>query len=168
MRKTKWDNYILELSNIIFFWFFSIFFFLAFRVAFILFFVSETDWNSVLNNISQTLITGFRFDTMVVSYFIIIPFFATLITSIFNKIHFAILLRKIFQFLFITLSTLLCVITINYYQEYNNQFNHFLFLGLYDDLNAVLKTIIEDFSLFQNLFIISFIFVILLVFDDNF
>ena len=158
MRKTKWDNYILELSNIIFFWFFSIFFFLAFRVAFILFFVSETDWNSVLNNISQTLITGFRFDTMVVSYFIIIPFFATLITSIFNKIHFAILLRKIFQFLFITLSTLLCVITINYYQEYNNQFNHFLFLGLYDDLNAVLKTIIEDFSLFQNLFIISFIY----------
>ena len=160
-KTTKWDNYIIELSNIIFFWFFSVLFFLVFRLIFIFTFSSEIDWENFSNNIFQILITGFRFDTMVASYFIITPLLATLIISIFNKIRFARILRKIFQYLFILLSPLICVITINYYHEYNNQFNHFLFLGLYDDLNAVLRTIIADFSLFLNLFIISFIYYLL-------
>ena len=157
-KTTKWDNYIIELSNIIFFWFFSVLFFLVFRLIFIFTFSSEIDWENFSNNIFQILITGFRFDTMVTSYFIITPLLATLITSIFNKIRFARILRKIFQYLFILLSPLICVITINYYHEYNNQFNHFLFLGLYDDIDAVFKTIIADFSPFLNLFILSSIY----------
>ena len=100
IRKTKWENFILEISNLIFFWFFSVCFFLAFRIAFICIFFAETNWDSFLLNISQTLITGFRFDTMVVSYFVILPFLSTLITPIFNKIELAILLRKFFQFIF--------------------------------------------------------------------
>lgn len=158
IRKTKWENFILEISKLIFFWFFSVCFFLAFRIAFICIFFAETNWDSFLLNISQTLITGFRFDTMVVSYFVILPFLSTLITPIFNKIELAILLRKSFQFIFVILSTLICSITINYYQEYHNQFNHFLFLGLYDDLYAVFKTIITDFSIFLNLSVISLIY----------
>ena len=160
-KTTKWNDFIKELSNVIFFWFFSVLFFLVFRLIFILAFSSEIDWANFANNIFQILITGFRFDTMVASYFIITPFLATLITSVFNKIRFARILRKIFQYLFIILSPLICVITINYYHEYHNQFNHFLFLGLYDDLDAVLKTIIADFSPFLNLFIISFIYYLL-------
>ncbi|MFN8273392.1 MAG: hypothetical protein U0X58_00765 [Flavobacteriaceae bacterium] len=31
------------------------------------------------------------------------------------------------------LSTVICFVTINYFGEYHNQFNNFLFLGLYDD-----------------------------------
>ena len=118
--------------------------FSCFSNCFYLYFLWETNWDSFILNISQTLITGFRFDTMVVSYFVILPFLSTLITPIFNKIELAILLRKSFQYIFIILSTLICSITINYYQEYHNQFNHFLFLGLYDDLYAVFKTIITD------------------------
>ena len=90
IRKTKWENFILEISNLIFFWFFSVCFFLAFRIAFICIFFAETNWDSFILNISQTLITGFRFDTMVVSYFVILPFLSTLITPIFNKIELAI------------------------------------------------------------------------------
>jgi phosphoglycerol transferase MdoB-like AlkP superfamily enzyme len=37
-------------------------------------------------------------------------------------------------------------VTINYFREYNDQFNHFLFVALYDDRKAVLETIVTDFN----------------------
>ena len=149
----KWDDFIKELSNIIFFWFFAILFFFTYRLIFIFIYSNEIDWNNFSNNISQTLITGFRFDTMVTSYFIIIPLLATLITAPLNKIKIARFVRLFFQQLFIVLSALICIVTINYYSEYHNQFNHFLFLGLYDDLDAVFKTIIVHFHPYLNLFV---------------
>ena len=158
IRKTKWKILFSRFQTLYSFGFSQYAFFLLFELLLFVFFFAETNWDSFILNISQTLITGFRFDTMVVSYFVILPFLSTLITPIFNKIELAILLRKSFQYIFIILSTLICSITINYYQEYHNQFNHFLFLGLYDDLYAVFKTIITDYSIFLNLSVISLIY----------
>jgi len=149
----KWNNFLKEISNIIFFWFFAILFFLIYRLSFICIYSNEIDWSNFSGNIFQALITGFRFDTMVTSYFVIIPLLTSLIAGPLNKIKIAQSFRFVFQHLFIFLSSLICITTINYYQEYNNQFNHFLFLGLYDDLDAVFKTIIEHFNPYLNLFI---------------
>ena len=97
---------------------------------------------------------GFRFDSTVTAYFIILPFLLTLILAPFNKVNIAVYIRKIFQYLFVVASTIICVVTINYFVEYNDQFNHFLFVGLYDDQKAVLETIIADFNPIINLFAI--------------
>ena len=150
---SKWNNFLKEISNIIFFWFFSILFFFTYRIIFISIYSNEIDWNNFLDNIYQVLLTGFRFDTMVTSYFVIIPLFASLITGPLKRIKIAQFFRLVFQQLFIFLSAFICIITINYYQEYNNQFNHFLFLGLYEDLGAVFKTIVEYFNPLLNVFI---------------
>ena len=150
---SKWNNFLKEISNIIFFWFFSILFFFTYRIIFISIYSNEIDWNNFLDNIYQILLTGFRFDTMVTSYFVIVPLFASLITGPLRRIKIAQSFRLVFQQLFIFLSSLICIITINYYQEYNNQFNHFLFLGLYEDLGAVFKTIVEYFNPLLNVFI---------------
>ena len=154
LNNLKWDNFLKEISNIIFFWFFAILFFLVYRLSFIYIYSDEIDWNNFSENISQVLITGFRFDTMVTSYFIIVPFFASIITGPLNKVKIAQSCRLFFEKIFIYLSSLICIITINYYDEYNNQFNHFLFLGLYDDLGAVFKTIVEHFNPYLNVFIL--------------
>ena len=150
---SKWNNFLKEISNIIFFWFFSILFFFTYRLIFISIYSNEIDWNNFLGNIYQVLLTGFRFDTMVTSYFVIVPLFASLITGPLKRIKIAESFRLVFQQLFIFLSSLICIITINYYQEYNNQFNQFLFLGLYEDLGAVFKTIVEYFNPLLNVFI---------------
>jgi phosphoglycerol transferase MdoB-like AlkP superfamily enzyme len=42
-------------------------------------------------------------------------------------------------------------VTINYFREYNDQFNHFLFVALYDDRKAVFETIVTDFNPIINL-----------------
>ena len=150
---SKWNNFLKEISNIIFFWYFSIIYFFTYRLIFISIYSNEIDWNNFLDNIYQVLLTGFRFDTMVTSYFVIIPLFASLITGPLKRIKIAQFFRLVFQQLFVFLSAFICIITINYYQEYNNQFNHFLFLGLYEDLGAVLKTIVEYFNPLLNVFI---------------
>ena len=77
--KKKWKNYIDELANLIFFWGFSILFFTIFRLSFVLIFSSELNWNKISCDLINVLITGFRFDTMVTSYFILVPFLSNLI-----------------------------------------------------------------------------------------
>ena len=156
--KKKWKNYIDELANLIFFWGFSILFFTIFRLSFVLIFSSELNWNKISCDLINVLITGFRFDTMVTSYFILVPFLSNLILYNSKKKYVVKKLRGIFQQLFIVLSPLICIITLNYFKEYNNQFNHFVFLALYDDLDAVIKTIISDFNPLINLFCLLLIY----------
>lgn len=104
---------------------------------------------------------GFRFDTTVVSYFLIVPFLSTYILSLAKQYKTAIFIRKLFQVLFGILAVSFCVITINYYQEYQDQFNHFLFMGLYDDQKAVLQSIITDYHPIENIVIIVILIVLL-------
>ncbi len=97
---------------------------------------------------------GFRFDSTIISCFIIIPLLCLYIFPFFHKEKFLPQIRIIFQNLFIIISTIICVININYYKEFKDQFNHFLFMGLFDDKKAVFKSIIYDYNLLTNTFLI--------------
>jgi len=149
----KWNKFIKELANLTFFWFFGILFFLIFRISFVSIYYKQI---SVFNfeELSKVLFMGFKFDSTAISYFLIIPLLLLLVVSYYNKFNLIKKCRVFFQFLFVVLSTLICTITINYYAEYHNQFNNFLFLALYDDQKAVLKTVIQDFNPVLNLIFI--------------
>ena len=151
MKETK-SLLIKELSNIIFFWFFGVAFFLFYRILFIIIYFSEVDSESNIGkSLHETFLTGFRFDTMVTSYFILLPLILLPLFYKFNKLKIVKQIRMFLQKIFVVFSTLICLATINYYKEYHAQFDHFLFLGLYDDLNAVFKTFIIDFNPYLNL-----------------
>ncbi|WP_298220754.1 sulfatase-like hydrolase/transferase [Flavobacterium sp.] len=94
---------------------------------------------------------GFRFDCTAVSYFLILPFLLLLSLSYFDRFKVIQWVRIVCQYLFVIFSTIICIVTINYFAEYHNQFNNFLFLGLYDDQKAVFNTILEDFHPWWNL-----------------
>lgn len=104
------------------------------------------------SEILKVLLAGFKFDCTAVAYFLIIPFVLLLALSPFNLFKPIKVTRKVLQYLFVILSTIICVVTINYFKEYNDQFNNFMFLALYDDQKAVFKTVIEDFNPILNLF----------------
>jgi len=159
-EQTKWSKFVHEISNHIFFWLFGVIYFLLFRLVFILFFINQVNEHTIWIDVYKTFFMGFRFDSTVTAYFIILPFLLTLILTPFDKVNIAVYIRKIFQYLFILSATIICIVTINYFSEYNDQFNHFLFVGLYDDQKAVLETIMTDFNPIINLFAILSIIVI--------
>ena len=159
-EQTKWSKFVDEVSNQFLFWCFGVLYFLLFRMIFILFFINQVNENSTWIDIYKTFLMGFRFDSTVTAYFILFPFLFTLILAPFNKLNVVVYIRRIFQYLFIIISTIICVVTINYFGEYNDQFNHFLFVGLYDDQKAVLETILADFNPIVNLIVILTVIII--------
>ena len=150
----KRKRFLKELSNLIFFWFFGVVFFTLFRLVFIAIFRQKIEHEIGFGEILDVLFMGFRFDCTAVAYFLLLPFLLLLILAPFNLYKIIEITRKIHQVLFIILSTLICVVTINYFKEYSDQFNNFLFLALYDDQKAVFTTIIEYYHPFLNSFII--------------
>ncbi|AWA30159.1 alkaline phosphatase [Flavobacterium magnum] len=145
MDKTqKWQNFLKELGNQVFFWFFGIVFFTLFRITFIFIFRKQLSAAADGGEIFKALSSGFSFDCTVMGYFLMLPFLLLLIFAPFDKFRPAIISRKITQILFVILSTIICIITIGYFQEYHDQFNNFLFLALYDDQKAVAKTLMAD------------------------
>ena len=137
-----------------FFWFFGTLFFAVFRVIFISFFHKKIEHSIGFGEWLNVFLMGFRYDCTATAYFLLLPFFLLLTLSPFGKFRVIEIFRKIHQVLFVILSTLICVVTINYFKEYGDQFNHFLFLGLYDDQKAVLNTILVDFHPILNSLII--------------
>jgi phosphoglycerol transferase MdoB-like AlkP superfamily enzyme len=142
----KWDIFLKEISNLIFFWFFSIVFFFLYRFGFVVAFHKEIAINSGFGEYFKVFLRGFAFDCTAVSYFLILPLLATIILSPFGKGLIIKNIRISVQYLFVILSTFVCLIMINYYREYHEQFNNFLFLGLEDDKKAILNTIIEYYN----------------------
>ncbi len=150
----KWNGFLKELSNLIFFWLFGVLFFTIFRISFIALFNNKISQTSDLKEIFNILLMGFRFDCTAIAYFLLLPLLFLLIFSPFGKFKVIATTRKIMQVLFVILSTLICVVTINYFDEYGDQFNNFLFLALYDDQKAVLKTIVEYYHPVLNGFVL--------------
>jgi hypothetical protein len=161
----KRKKFLKELSNLIFFWFFGVVFFTTFRLIFIAIFRQKIQHEVGFSEILDVLLMGFRFDCTAVAYFLLLPFLLLLILAPFNQYRIIGITRKVHQIIFIILSTLICVITVNYFKEYGDQFNHFLFLALYDDKKAVMNTILVDFHpILNSLIIILTVIVGLLVF----
>jgi phosphoglycerol transferase MdoB-like AlkP superfamily enzyme len=123
-------------------------------VAFISIYHKQLTQALSVNEIAKVFLMGFRFDCTATSYFLLLPFLVLLSLSYYDKFKIIKTTRIVCQYLFVILSTIICIVTINYFGEYHNQFNNFLFLGLYDDQKAVLNTIIEDFHPWTNLFAI--------------
>ena len=98
---TKWSKFVNEISNHITFWCFGIIYFLIFRLIFIIIFVDQINDQPTFFDVYKTFLMGFRFDSTVVSYFILFPFLFTLILAPFNKISIARVTRRIFQTIFI-------------------------------------------------------------------
>lgn len=126
-------------------------FFTVFRIIFIAVFHKQLSDVANFSEIVKVVFAGYKFDCTAIAYFLIIPFVLLLALSPFNLFKPIKVTRKVLQFLFVILSTVICVVTINYFKEYNDQFNNFMFLALYDDQKAVLKTVIEDFNPILNL-----------------
>lgn len=143
---SKWNGFLKEISNLLFFWFFGVIFFFIYRCSFVFIYRKALGDSLPFEEYFNTFMMGFKFDCTGVAYFMLIPFACALILSWFGKFDWIKRVRIVCQYLFVILSGLICIITINYYKEFNDQFNNFLFLGLHDDQEAILKTIVDYYN----------------------
>jgi len=150
----KWNNLIDEFVKLAYFWLFSIIFYSLFRVFLIIYFNQKIGINVNNTDIFNAILVGFKFDTHIVCIFLLIPFLSNLLIQTKNRDKIIQKIRLLFEYLFISISIILFVVTITYFKEYNSQFNYFVFEALYDDIGAITKTIALQYNPLSSFFII--------------
>ena len=152
---SRWQNYIQEFIRLLQVYVFAVVYLGIFRIVLIVYFSDKLDGSTSLSDIFLAIAHGYRFDSAVAVYFILVPFLANAILAPFNLTRLSVGLRTGFSgFMLLTL-TICFVVTIPYFREYDSQFDYFLFEILYDDRYAIMRTIIDEYNLFGNLIMIA-------------
>lgn len=128
-----------------------------FRIAFLLYFRDKIGTTTVWTDILKAVVNGVRFDAMVSTYWILIPFLFTLSCSFSDLRFLADRARRLFGIIFATLTTIAFVVTIGYFKEYNDQFNHYVFNLYYDDTKAILSTIWAEYHVLPSMVVMSLV-----------
>jgi len=168
---TKWNMFLTEYKKLFYFWLFSMILYTLFRIFLMIYFQQKISANSNIQDYINALAIGMKFDTHIISIFLLIPFLANLILYTQNREKIVKKIRLFFSYAFITISLLLFVVSITYIKEYNNQFNYFIFEILYDDIGAVANTILFQYNPILSLIIfialLTFLFKILNIINQG-
>lgn len=152
---SKWQNYIEEFIEQLKVYIFAVVYLGLFRVVLIAYFNDKLDSSSSLGDIFLAMAHGYRFDSNIAALFILIPFLANMALSPLDLTPLAAYLRRGFSGFMVIVMTLVFVVTIPYFKEYDSQFDFFLFEILYDDRSAVMLTIIEGYNLLSSILAFS-------------
>ena len=139
-------------------WAFFMLYLLAFRIVFIFYFRNKLDAATGVTDIVKTVLNGLRYDSMVSTYWTLIPFLASAASGFINREQVPEKVRSGAGTVFIFLTSIAWVVTFGYFNEYNEQFNYFIFNLYYDDAAAIFKTIWADYHPLIYLVIISALF----------
>ena len=158
----KWDRFFAQWQKDFKLWLFFMVYFLLFRTAFLVLFSHHINESSSYLEIVATLLNGMRYDSVVATFLILVPFVLSMICGFADMQPTANKIRKIIGTLFLILSTAICFVAINYFKEFNDQFNHFILGLVYDDLRATLITIWKEYHVIPNVIGIALIAILML------
>jgi len=155
----NWTRFIIQFQKDLKLWFFCVLSLFFFRVTLILVFRERIGADAQLRDVLTAIVYGLRYDSMVASYTVLLPFLLSLCCHFLDVQTLAARVRTTMGTLFLIFSSILFVVTFGYFREFNDQFNHFLFEFLYDDTSAILLTIWKEFHPLRN---ISLMFLLLI------
>ena len=156
----KWLSYLDELFKLFYFWIFAVFILFLFRVTLIFTFFEKVGNDTTFDDYLNVFMMGFKFDTHAVMLFLIVPILANTFIHTQNREKIVSKIRLFFSYLYLFVALLFSVITLSYFKEYDNQFNHFIFMGLYDDKEAVFHTIMQQYHPIRSLIVFLILFII--------
>jgi len=129
-------------------WLFCLLLFQCHRLIFLVSLSPFIAKDSSTGDVVATMLSGFRFDSANAAYVILVPFlFITLPSYFFDLSAFANRFRFIWGGVIVLLTACISIISIEYYKEYHNVFDNFLFGLIYDDRVAILKTILAKYGI---------------------
>jgi phosphoglycerol transferase MdoB-like AlkP superfamily enzyme len=145
-----WIRFIIQFQKDLKLWLFCVLSLFFFRVTLILVFRERIGTDAQLRDVLAAVVYGLRYDSMVASYTVLLPFLLSLCCHFLDVQTLAARVRTTTGVLFLIFSSTLFVVTFGYFREFNNQFNHFLFGFLYDDTSAILLTIWKEYHPLRN------------------
>jgi len=143
----SWTRFFIQFQIDLKLWFFCVVFLEANRALFLFYFKTRMIETTGTGTIAAALLNGLRFDTMVSTYWIILPLIGSLLCGFFDLSGFANRMRSSVGVLFVVCTSFLCMVGIGYYKEYDDIFNEQLFGIYYDDTRAVLTSIAAEYEL---------------------
>jgi phosphoglycerol transferase MdoB-like AlkP superfamily enzyme len=149
-RMNGWNRFITQWQKDLKLWLFFMGFFLLFRCALVVLFRLQIDASSSYRDIAAALLNGLRFDSVVTTYLLAIPLLFSIISGFADTVQLADKIRRIFGTVGVVLSTMACVATFSYFKEFGDQFDHFIFGLIYDDLWATVTTIWKEYHVIPN------------------
>jgi phosphoglycerol transferase MdoB-like AlkP superfamily enzyme len=154
----SWFRFFQQFQADLKLWFFCVVFLAMFRIFFIISLYKNMDAGSGIWEILKVCMFGFRFDSMVAAYYILIPFLLSIFCGFVDIRQMADRVRIIIAGLFVILSTFLCTVNYSFFQEYNDQINPLFFQFFLDDTEALLITFWQDYHPILNLMAMLFVF----------
>jgi phosphoglycerol transferase MdoB-like AlkP superfamily enzyme len=113
----------------------------AFRITLVMTFIDRKNPESGWYDILTVMANGFRFDSRISFCVIIPPLLLSIAGGFFPLNRFIDKTRYGIALAFTALSLLLCGATIPFFEEYDDQFNHWVLGLIFDDVHAIIKTI---------------------------
>lgn len=151
----NWPRFFLQFRKDLKLWLFCVLFLSLFRIALILLFRERMGNDAQIGDVLAAAAYGMRYDSMVASYTVLLPFLLSLCCLFLDVQTLAARVRTTMGTLFLIFSSILFVVTIGYFREFNDQFNHFLFEFLYDDTTAILVTIWKEYHPLRNISVMA-------------
>ncbi len=142
---TSWNRFIWQLKKDLKQWLFFMALLSFMRLVLIVVFHGKIGATTPWADIPKTFLNGLRYDVMVATYIALIPLLMSVLCGFVDIRKAAEPVRALFGRLFIVLSVVLSVVTIGYFKEYNDQFNHWIFNLFYDDTRAIFSTIWAEY-----------------------
>jgi phosphoglycerol transferase MdoB-like AlkP superfamily enzyme len=99
------------------------------------------------SQVVTALANGLRFDAQVATLWVVIPLLMSVACAFVDMARTAQRLRQAAAFAFLTLTSLIAAISWGFVREFDDQFNHFVLGAVYDDLGAILKTVVNAYPL---------------------
>jgi phosphoglycerol transferase MdoB-like AlkP superfamily enzyme len=152
-----WNRFITQWQKDVKLWLFFMAFFLLFRCAFLVLFRHQINAASTYRDVVAALFNGLRFDSVITTYILLIPFLFSIIAGFVNTSQLATKVRKILGTVGVVLSTVICVTNFSYFKEFGDQFDHFIFGLIYDDLGATVTTIWKEYHVIPNVIAMTMI-----------
>lgn len=150
-QTSRWFHFQHDLFNIMLHCFITVILFMGFRFFYIFYFLDKITLELNFETLLSFFYMALKFDIATFSYIAILILSINTILHIFRKHSSASKFSNCSLLLFYYSSITLSVISIFYIQEYNSTFNHFIFLGIYDDKWASLLTFIKEYQPFFGL-----------------
>ena len=151
----NWTRFFLQFRKDLKLWLFCVLFLSLFRIALILLFRERMGNDAQIGDVLAAAAYGMRYDSMVASYTVLLPFLLSLCCLFLDVQTLAARVRTTVGTLFLIISSILFVVTFEYFREFNDQFNHFLFEFLYDDTTAILVTIWKEYHPLRNISVMA-------------
>ncbi len=146
----NWTRFLLQAWKDLKLWIFCVLVLSLFRVALILLFRDRMGNDARIGDVLLAAFYGLRYDSMVAGYTVLLPFLGSVGCLFLDLRKPTDRVRNAIGSMFLVLSSVLFVVTVGYFREFDDQFNHFVFGFLYDDTAAVLLTIWKEFHPVRN------------------